>query len=297
MPQHPGSALAQRITLASGARPVRRGIGEIQFGLTPERGIVLAGLTEPEAGWLLSLGGPAGSRTRLGSAEPSSLVASAGGWGLSLPRARELLDVLHTHGVVVEGPSFGHETHSPSRTPRRDQLVCVLGQGGVPDSIRAQIGAAGSSRVSHELDPTEPPEIAVIVVRDAISAQDRAGWARSPLAHLPVVVGDHRAVLGPVILHTAPGPCLLCLDLARRDRDTAWPLIAAQICDSIDDGTGQVHTNLLLTAAVAASTAMVVDAYLDGGGAPSGVTWEVALPWPDVRTRRWPRHVACPDHG
>ncbi|MGB7424695.1 MAG: hypothetical protein WA903_07310 [Ornithinimicrobium sp.] len=298
MPQHSGPVLAQRVALASGVRPVRRGSGEIQFGLTPERGIVMAGLTEAEAGWLLSLGGPGGLKAEPRCADPGVLVASAAGWGVSLPRARELLDVLHTHGVVVQGPSSTPETkmRSPSPARTRTPVVCVLGHGGVPNSIRAQVGALGSPRVHSELDVAEPAEMTVVVVRDAISARDRSWWARSPLVHLPVVVGDRRAVLGPVITRGTPGPCLLCLDLTRRDRDTAWPLIVAQIADSTGNGTGQVNTDPILTAAVAASTAMVVRAHLDGLGVPSGVTWEVALPWPDVRTRRWPRHVACPDH-
>lgn len=296
MPQHSGPILAHRVTLASGVRPVRRGSGEIQFGLTPEQGIVMAGLTEPEAGWLLSLGSPGGRRGTARYADPGVLVASAGGWGVSLPRAQELLDILHTHGVVIQGPSSTPESHTPAPARTRERSVCVLGHGGVPTAIRAHVGALGCSRVDSELDVAQPPEMTVVVVRDAISPRDRSWWARSPLAHLPVVVADRRAVVGPVISRSRPGPCLLCLDLARRDRDTAWPMIAAQIADSTGDGIGQVNTNALLTAAVAASTAMVVGAHLDGLIVPSGVTWEVALPWPDVRTRQWPRHAACPDH-
>ncbi|MGC1207975.1 MAG: hypothetical protein WA880_08485 [Ornithinimicrobium sp.] len=299
MPQHPGHDIAQRITLQANARPMRRGIGEVQFGLTPGRGIVMAGLTEAETGWLLSLGGatPWPGRTR--SADPGVLLASAASWGVSPPRALELLEVLHTHGLVVEeSTAHGHgASGSPSSRPKAsDRVVCVLGRGEVPDAIRAHIALTCTSAVSREFDRAMPPDVTVIVVRDAIGPGDRASWARSAHTHLPVVIGHRRAVLGPVISNTAPGPCLTCLDLTRRDRDTAWPMIAAQIGDSLSDWGAGVSSESTLTAAVASLTAMLVRAHLDDVGVPSGVTWEVALPWPDVTTRLWPRHLACTEH-
>ncbi len=246
---------------------------------------------------MLSLGGPTASSAYARSADPGVLLTSARGWGVSAPRASELLDVLHTHGLMVDESASSRHTRSSTVGPTaRDRLVCVLGHGDVPDSIRTHISSAGTTRVSHEFDGIEPPDVTVLVVRDAIGPRDRASWARSPHAHVPVVIGHRRAVLGPVISSTAPGPCLMCLDLTRRDRDTAWPLIAAQFGDSPSDWGLGVSTDATLTAAVGALTAMLVRAHLDGVIVPCGVTWEVALPWPDVTTRRWPRHLACPEH-
>ncbi len=297
MPQHPGQVLAQRVTLRESARPVRRGIGEVQFGLTPERGIVMAGLSEAEAGWLLSLGGGPPPTNRAGFADPGVLVGTAINWGVSAPRAAELLDVLHTHGLVVDDSPSGRHTRSPAATPQlHDRMVCVLGRGEVADSIRTHLALTCTTRVSREFVGAQPPVVTVMVVRDAVGPRDRASWARSAHTHIPVVIGHRHAVLGPLMSRGGPGPCLTCLDLTRRDRDTAWPLIAAQISGSTSDWGAGVSADATLSAAVAALTAMLVRAHLDEVSVPAGVTWEVALPWPDVTTRRWPRHLACKEH-
>ncbi|MGB3829810.1 MAG: hypothetical protein WA962_13640 [Ornithinimicrobium sp.] len=297
MPQHPGDVIAQRVTLRARARPVRRGVGEVQFGLNPEHGIVMAGLSEAEAGWLLSLdGAPQRPSTPLRRG-PGVLLTSAGGWGLSASRALELLDVLHAHGLVVEEstrPGRGHA--GVAARDIRDGVVVVLGRGAVPDSIRDHLRTAGTAGVSEVFDPTQPPALTVLVVRDAVGPRDRTWWVRSGQAHLPVVISHHRAVLGPLLGNSADGPCLTCLDLTRRDRDTAWPLIAAQLGHSPSDWAAEVSTEPTLSTTVASLTTMLVRAHLRSLSPPVGVTWEVALPWPHVTTRQWPRHLACGEH-
>lgn len=306
MPQAPGEAIAQRVRLHPCARPVRRDADKVQFGLSPGSGIVVAGLTEAEAGWLLSLAAPRRAHAPMHYGAPGVLLASAGGWGLSAARALELLGVLQTHGLIADdrgitdGSTRAQEVSGrsarQSATASANQQVCVLGHGGVPGAIRDHLSASGAANVIDAFDLTHPAALCLVVVRDAIGPRERASWVRSGLAHMPIVIHHRRAVLGPLVGVEGVGPCLVCLDLARRDRDTAWPLIASQLDDVPADGDADVSADVTLTGTVASLTAMLVRAHLDGIQVPTGVTWEVSLPWPHVVTRHWSRHVSCVEH-
>ena len=69
------------------------------------------------------------------------------------------------------------------------------------------------------------------------------------VAHLAVRVRDGTGLVGPLVI---PGvtSCLGCADLHRRDRDAAWPAVAAQLRDTV--GVADRAT-LLATAALALS--------------------------------------------
>lgn len=300
MRQAPGEATATRVKLRPCARPVRRAVDEVQFGLSPGRGIVVAGLSEAEVGWLISLAAPRRAHAGVQQHAPGVLLASAGGWGLSTGRARELLGLLRAHGLLVEditvAGSAVQQQAGPERPAGGDQQVCVLGHGAVPEAIRGHLSGSGAVHVMDTFDVARPAALCLLVVRDAIGPRDRASWVRSGLAHMPIVIHHRRAVLGPLIGVEGRGPCLMCLDLTRRDRDAAWPLIVSQLGDAPVDGDADVSTDVTLTGTVASLTAMLVRAHLDGISVPTGVTWEVSLPWPFVTTRHWSRHICCVEH-
>jgi len=302
MPHAPGDIIAQRVRLRDHARPIRRSASEVQFGLSPHRGIVLSGLSEAETGWLLSLASvprrPT-SRSRSTTAHPGVLLGTATGWGLSASRALELLAVLRAHDLLADEtrlPSVSAGVEPISAHSSRPQ-VCVLGAGSVPESIRSHTSACDVATVSEAFDTRNPPVLTVIVVRDAVGERDRSSWARSGLDHMPVIIGHQRAVLGPLVKADGLGPCLVCLDLSRKDRDTAWPFIAAQISAVPSDWDCDISVDPPLGATIASLTAMLVRAHLHDVPVPDGVTWEVALPWPHVTTRLWHRHPACVEHN
>lgn len=262
-------------------RPLRRGASEVQFGLDPEHGVVLSGLTEAEASWLLSLSRGAGWR-----GQPATSPARA--WGLDPVRATRLVALLRRHGLLGGGGQL-------PATPRRRATVAVVGEGPLAARIRAQVRLSGVARVESTLGG-RAPEMAVLVVRDVVPGHDARAWATSGLLLLPVVVGETWASIGPLVGRPET-PCLSCLHLARRDQDPAWP----DLVDQLALGRRQevpVRADPALTASVCGVVGMLVQAHLADTPVPAGVSWRVRLPSPQVVAHRWRVHPRCPlPHG
>jgi hypothetical protein len=118
-------------------------------------------------------------------------------------------------------------------------------------------------------------------------------YAQRRLAHLAVALRDGTAVVGPLV-PPAGSPCLNCLDLHRRERDPAWPAIAAQLAAEATSPVEVVEpcAATTLLAATAFATAEVL-AYLDGGAPDTvGATIEIAAAG-QHRRRTWLPHRDC----
>ena len=106
--------------------------------------------------------------------------------------------------------------------------------------------------------------------------------ARRRRPHLALGVREGRAVIGPFV-PAAGGPCLLCLDLHRRDRDPGWsePVVVAEPLT--------VATVLAATAFAVAEALTLLD-----GGTPEtlGAVIEISRPG-GHRRRSWTPHPAC----
>ncbi|WP_144764441.1 TOMM precursor leader peptide-binding protein [Curtobacterium sp. 9128] len=76
--------------------------------------------------------------------------------------------------------------------------------------------------------PDPEPALAVVVAEHVVDPAVRAAWTRRGTPHLPVVVGDGRVRVGPMLV-PGSGPCLQCIEYAHVDEDPAWPAIAAQV--------------------------------------------------------------------
>jgi hypothetical protein len=135
----------------------------------------------------------------------------------------------------------------------------------------------------------ELPALAVLVGHhDPVLA---AALVRECVPHLAASAGEAIGVVGPLVI---PGQsaCLRCLDLARTDRDPAWPLILAQLAGPPDPpGCGA-----LLAAAVAAQASAQALAFIDrpaeAAVALNG-TLELVLPDWQWRRRTWRPHRDC----
>jgi bacteriocin biosynthesis cyclodehydratase domain-containing protein len=98
-----------------------------------------------------------------------------------------------------------------------------------------------------------------------------------------VLVRDTATVIGPLVL---PGcsPCLRCLELARADRDPAWPALAAQLAGSM---RRVEPCDLGLASAAGALTALHLLRWLDRPDAGSPlVAGTLELSLTDLRLRR-----------
>ena len=174
---------------------------------------------------------------------------------------------------------------------RRDlALVVVDGWGPLADEVTAQLRrcdvavhggghAADCAEVAlarRDGEPDAVPPRAVVVVAEGRTP----GWAGAPwqargIPHLPVVLGDRRAVVGPLVL---PGRTA-CLRCAR----TAWD--ASRVTGPDTPGGG-----LVLAAAVATVTVLAV---LRGDHSLGGISTEISLDEVSVTHRLWNLRPDC----
>lgn len=149
----------------------------------------------------------------------------------------------------------------------------------------AQPGTPGTAPLNSAL-----PDLAVLTDRPSPGLHD---WLmRERIPHLAVSASEAIGVVGPLVI---PGStaCLRCLDLARADRDPAWPLILAQLCGRQPD---PASCDAPLATAVAAQAAFQALALIDRAGSDDAVTngtLELVLPGWQWRRRTWPPHPRC----
>jgi bacteriocin biosynthesis cyclodehydratase domain-containing protein len=107
------------------------------------------------------------------------------------------------------------------------------------------------------------------------------------------VVRETSAVIGPLV---QPGhaPCLRCVELARADRDPAWPVLSAQLVgDPVEDSPDVVLATI--AAAIAAAQVLAYVERLDGERPPPVVGAMLVLDLVGLRLRRRvvPAQPAC----
>ena len=107
------------------------------------------------------------------------------------------------------------------------------------------------------------------------------------IPHLLVTAYEGRGSVGPFVL---PGvtPCLVCLELTRRDRDPGWPMVGARLGGYPG---GEIACDTALATLVAAEAVIQVLAYLDRSSVMKG-TLDV-LPDGHWRHRTWDVHPQC----
>lgn len=79
-----------------------------------------------------------------------------------------------------------------------------------------------------EAGATPAPALVVIAAHWVVPPARHLPWLRADVPHLAIVDDEAGWRVGPLV-DPGAGPCLRCLELARRDRDPAWPVIAAQL--------------------------------------------------------------------
>lgn len=269
--------MVRTLRLHPDARPARRAEDEVQFGLFPDCGLVLAGLTDAECDLLLMLHGTVTDR---------ELLTRAVELGVPRHRVHGVLELLQQHQLLVPERAAGQEG-APAPA-----AVAVHGHGLLADRLREALLAGGQPPDAPGADIATG--LVVSVARGAPALGHLTGLEATPV--LPVVTRATGVVVGPV-LNGSAGPRLTCIELHRRDRDGARPRVLAQVAAPVrteppevpaDDGLDPA-----LAVAAAGLTLLVVRAVSRGLEPPPGRSWELTAPWPEVITRRWTRHPAC----
>jgi hypothetical protein len=250
-------------------------------------------------------------RARLAAALATASLAHRDGDGGARTLARRVAASVRLHGGGQVGASLGdlliaagvgQVTHADppagSRADSRQSAACP------PDAPRAEatrprVARTTRPRVARTTRParrdrpppaTARPDLAILIGR--CPQELPAGLMRDQIPHLAISAGEAIGVVGPLVLpgHTA---CLRCLDLARADRDPAWPLILAQLTGREPDPPA---CDAPLAAAVAAQAAFQTLAFVDRATPARAVingTLELVLPGWQWRRRTWPPHPRC----
>ncbi len=260
----------------------------LQIGLDPNHSLVLTNL-------------PAGAGRLLahldGTLDRTAIRLTARDLGMASEVADDLVGALEGGAVLQEEFPGGA---AAVRARRAAAEVLVVGDGAVATGIAdllaaAAVGAVQRPRGSRDVPPVPgaAPDLVVLAPVTGPALELRDDLMREGTPHLSASVRELTGVVGPLVI---PGrtSCLRCHDLHRTDRDSAWPLLAAQLatptrqCRETGDG--------VLAALVASCAALQALAFIDGcGPIPATVdgTLEVALPDWRIRRRSWAAHPGC----
>ncbi|MCU1422534.1 MAG: hypothetical protein JWN36_2185 [Microbacteriaceae bacterium] len=163
----------------------------------------------------------------------------------------------------------------------------------VPGPVVAVHGGRTATRIAAQLrdtgvtvEPDAPTPALAILAADYVVAPDLLShWLRRDVPHLPVVIADRTARIGPLVV---PGvtACLHCSELAARDADPARSALASQLWGM----TASAATTLVSDEAAAIASRMAL-AWLAEGGTPAGVELDAATG--STRAIGRARHPEC----
>ncbi|MBX3098331.1 MAG: TOMM precursor leader peptide-binding protein [Salinibacterium sp.] len=139
------------------------------------------------------------------------------------------------------------------------------------------------------------PALAILAAHYVFPPELHALWLRRDVPHLPILVTDTAVVVGPVV-EPGSGPCLLCLELHRRDRDPAWPAIATQLLGR----HSRAETPVLVAEGAAAACRLALERLAPNGITPAaGDAASVRIDAQSGRreVRGWHAHPECGCRG
>jgi hypothetical protein len=227
-------------------------------------------------------GVPDGTRTRLAGELATVSLAHGFADGGACALARRQAAEVRVYGVGPVGSVIA-------------SLLTASGVGHVV--CTGPVGRPATGRDRPAQPPIRParragrrPDLAVLT--DSYPPELPAALVADQVAHLAASASEAIGVVGPLVI-PAETACLSCVDLARTDRDPAWPLILAQLAAP---GAQPAACNAALATAVAAQAATQALAFLDRAGAAEAVrngTLELVLPGWQWRRRSWQPHDGC----
>jgi hypothetical protein len=298
--------IGMRLALKPGLVPVWRDGDTLQLGIDPRRGVLVCGIGRAAA--LIGL--------LDGSRDQRAMLAAARAEGITDEITDRLIGLLIAAGVLDDFParalpvipdearsrlapelattSLAHgdgDGGARALARRTGTRVRVYGTGQVGAGIATLLASAGIGHVAGR-DSAVAGRADLAVLTGPHGPELAARLVASGVPHLAATAGEAIGVVGPLVV---PGrtACLHCLDLARTDRDPAWPLIRAQLigCQPATPACDGV-----LATSVAAQASLQMLAFIDRGGRADAVTngtLELVLPDWQWRRRSWRPHPAC----
>lgn len=171
--------------------------------------------------------------------------------------------------------------------------IAVSGSDSLVSAVSGVLAGSGLRTLvaadSAELSETSP-DLAVIAGHHVLAPESHGTWLRRDVPHLPLVLGDAAAVVGPLI-EPGAGPCLTCLELHRTDADPAWPAMASQLLGR----RSRAESAVLVTEAAAAVGRLVLDRLREGPAAVTsiGTALRIDAVTGSRSVRQWHPHPRC----
>jgi len=180
--------------------------------------------------------------------------------------------------------------------PGRVDAVTLSGNGPLGDALVRALMATGvhvALAPAPAPDATEladtRPDLAILVHSYVTPPSLHGRWLRRDVPHLPIVISDGAVTIGPIV-EPGTGPCLLCLELHRRDADPAWPAIATQLL-----GRPVEEPPALMLEGAATALRMTLDRLANGAGMAVSVRIDAATGRRDYV--QWQPHPDCGCRG
>ncbi|MGP6175153.1 TOMM precursor leader peptide-binding protein [Corynebacterium sp. A21] len=229
------------LILAPGAHVFLRGRDAVQFGVDATR----AGVIETDQA-------PGLASALLGARRPMSrtdLETKIKAVGFSMAAARSLVADLVSYRILVAPPGGSLIILGRSRLAR--STASLAEESGM--SVRAPLlGESEYSYLSHA-----DVDVPVLVIDRLAHSRTMAPLlSRFARTWVPAAILDGRGVIGPLRIR-GEGPCPMCLDLHRSDRDGRWYPTVSQL-------PGGPHTPDPLTLAATAARVVTVAQQLLG---------------------------------
>ncbi len=245
----------------------------VQLGVDPAV-VVIENITETQERLLAAL--------VVGVTEPGLVMIAHG----KAAEREDLLDALEPALLAPAAPSPVASIALSGVGPAAQLLERALSGSGVHVDTAADAADLADSC----------PDLAIVVAHHVVPPALHSLWLRRDVAHLPIVFSETGVTIGPVI-EPGAGPCLLCLELHRRDADLAWPAIATQLL-----GRRSSAENPLLAVEAAAAACRIALTWLGGAARLGGVAGDAV----SVRIEgasgvlshaRWEAHPECGCRG
>jgi hypothetical protein len=327
------------VQLKRGLRVVRRGAGEVQIGTDPRWAVRVGGLTTDQTERLLGLGDrpldpwlprpvldglartglvrdarprPPRTAARLVPEAAAADLTTAEGDGVDVLRRRARATVAvvgldrvgTTVATTLAASGVGTLQLEDAGEVRAGDVGAGVSAGHVGRE-RAEVvaellrGLAPGVRVRRPGQSS--PDVVVTVAAGAADPGTALDLLGADVAHLPVVVREADAAVGPFVVPAGRGagapplPCVRCVDLHRAALDPAWPVVLAQLTARPRPGTATAPGPTAVLATVAGGLAAAeVLAHLDGHAPRTlGAQYEIPLPEAEPRLRRWAAHPDC----
>lgn len=248
---------------------------DLQLGATTAR-VILPDAGDLESSLIAAL--------RHGASD-STLMTIGTGLGAPAEDVRRLLTALEPAFATDQGRAGAASTPSTVGEPVR---IVVDAEALVEAHLARSLESLGYDVVTNGEHAADGAALAVISAPWAVAPARYLPYLRRDIPHLAIVFDDTGARVGPLV-EPGAGPCLRCLDLARRDVDAAWPVIAAQLA-------GRPAASCTPRAALDASAlaASVIDDRLAYGLAPlADASLTLERPGALPRRLRYEPHPEC----